>query len=58
MSGEQLGESEVLYILLNTLENNDIEEWVWHLGEEIINNWDELKTKFLSMQKPVVEYQM
>ena len=34
-------ESQRCYIFLNTVENNDIEEWFWDLDKEIIrNNWE------------------
>ena len=51
-------ESQRPYVFLNTLENNDIKEWFWHLDDETRrSDWDGLKAKFLSMQNPA-EYQL
>ena len=46
-------ESQMCYVFRNTLENAGIEEWYWDLLDDVRNNWQELKARFLSMQKPV-----
>ena len=46
-------EDQRCFVFLNTLENDDIEEYFWYLSEQTErNNWDEWKAKFLSMQSP------
>ena len=45
-------ESERCYVFQNTLACIDIEDWFWGLDEQTRCNFEELKRRFLKMQKP------
>ena len=45
-------ESERCYVFQNTLACTEIEDWFFGLEEQTRNDFEELKTRFLKMQRP------
>ena len=45
------------YVFENTLNCDSVEEWFYRLDEDVQNNWNELKARFLKLQQPAEYHQ-